>query len=42
MYPPRFKVEVSGRNATKSGNLKISFEGGKKKLGTEIPLELEG
>ena len=42
MYPPRFTVEVSGRNATKSGNLNIKFEGGIKTLGTEIPLELQG
>jgi len=42
MYPPRFTMEVSGRNATKSGNLKIKFEGGIKTLGTEIPLELQG
>ena len=42
MYPPRFTVEVSAGNATKSGNLKIKFGGGRKQLSTEIPLELQG
>lgn len=42
MYPPRFIIEVSGKDATRSSNLKLKFEGSIKVLQTEIPLELQG
>ena len=42
MYPPRFIIEVSGKNATRSSNLKLSFGGSIKVLQIEIPLEVQG
>ena len=42
MYPPRFVIEVSGNNATRSSNLKLKFEGSIKELQTEILLEIQG
>ena len=42
MYPPRFIIEVSGKGATRSSNLKLKFEGSIKVLQTEIPLEIQG
>jgi len=42
MYPPRFTIEVSGKSATGSSNLKLNFEGSIKALQQEIPLEVQG
>lgn len=42
MYPPRFKVGISGKEATKLAIADISFTGSKEDLDTEIMLELDG
>ena len=42
MYPPRFIIEVSGKNATRNSNLRLDFGGSIKVLQTEIPLEVQG
>ena len=39
LYPPRFKIEVSGKEAIKSTHFKVTFKGAVDKLETEILLE---
>ena len=38
LYPPRFNIEVSGKEAIKSTHFKVIFKGGVDKLKTEILL----
>ncbi len=42
MYPPRFKLVISGQEATKNAIAEISFTGSQEDLDTEILLELDG
>lgn len=42
MYPPRFKLEISGQEATNSDIAEVSFVGSEEDLDTEIMLELNG
>ena len=42
MYPPRFKLVISGKEATKSAIAEIDFIGSQEDLDTEILLELDG
>ena len=39
LYPPRFNIEVSGKEAIKSTHFKVTFKGGVDELKTEILLE---
>ena len=40
LYPPRFILEVSGRNATKDDIFEVEFEGATEELSQEIHLTL--
>ena len=42
MYPPRFKLTVSGRNATEPAVAEITFAGSEDDLDTDILLEPDG
>ena len=39
LYPPRFNIEVSGKEAIKSTHFKVTFKGAVDELKTEILLE---